>query len=59
VKTKYGDCMNFATTGCNKELQLISLLLEDAYPIKRAAYIQKADSICAQCKDYEPEYPVS
>ena len=51
--------MNFATIECKKELQLISLLLEDAYPIERAAYIQKADSICGQCEDYEPGYQVS
>ena len=59
MKTKYGDCMNFGTIGCKKELQLISLLLEDAYPIERASYTQKANSICGQCEGYEPEYPVS
>ena len=51
--------MNFGTIGCKKELQLISLLLEDVYPIERTSYTQKANSICGQCEGYEPEYRVS
>ncbi len=58
MKVKYGECWNFATDKCKKEVKRIAVLLEEAYNAENINRGNTANLLCEKCKNYALEQEV-